>query len=216
MSDRVGACTRLVLVRHGVARDAAERCIGHTDLPLASDGASGIHALCAFASSVVVGPVRVVSSDLRRAFDSSAIIAATLGVPVAVDTRLREMNFGEWDGRRWSELEQADGERLRRWTDGWLTESPPGGERLSDVRRRAAEWLRDATSATDAIDQTIIIVSHAGWIRVAITQLLGRAWDDLFEIPVDHAHATVIDCRSSHAWLVAENAGPSTQALDAS
>ena len=50
---------------------------------------------------------RCVTSPLHRAADTAREIAAVLGVPVEVDDRLVELDYGEWDGRRLDEVERG-------------------------------------------------------------------------------------------------------------
>jgi broad specificity phosphatase PhoE len=204
MIGGAGARTRLVMIRHGRAEGADGRCIGHTDLPLSAHGRATIGDLSVLAPSVVLGSASLVASDLRRAIDSAAILGKALHLSVHSDLRLREMNFGEWDGCSWADLEQNDGERLRGWTDSWLDTAPPAGETVSDVEWRAEHWLRDAAAPLDHV-RTIFAVAHAGWIRVAVGLLLGRPVSRLFDTPIDHAHATIVDRFASSAVLVAEN-----------
>jgi len=201
---------RLIFIRHGRASGADGRCIGHTDLSLAAEGAEQIRALCPLLSAIVIGPVQVASSDLRRAMESAAILSAALGVDATLDSRLREMYFGDWDGRTWADLEQSDGNRLRAWTDDWLNDAPPNGERLIGLSDRAVGWLDEVLARDDSGGRTIIVVSHAGWIRVAVSLLLDRALSRLFELSIDHGHATIIDIDGTGPQLVAENVDASS------
>ena len=202
--------TRLVLLRHGEALGVAERCIGHTDVPLSPDGAAAIRRLVVDGLQSLTGTrsgnVRLVSSDLRRAFESAEILAAVTGCHPVSDARLRELDFGEWDGRSWSEIECSDAERLRSWMQRWTEGTAPAGESVGDLLRRARNWLGDTLTRQSA-GQIYVVVSHAGWIRAAVSHLLGYDIAHMFEIPVDHARATVIDVGDSGAVLVASNVG---------
>lgn len=188
--------TRLVLVRHGKALDVAGRCIGRTDVPLSAEGARAIRGLVENGIQSLDlrldGRTRLISSDLRRAVESANILAAAMGRCVEHDIRLREIDFGEWDGRSWSEIERADPERLRCWLERWAEVAAPGGEGVGDLLRRAAGWIGDIVTPRE-LDEVIVVVSHAGWIRAAVSHLLGRDIASMFDIPVDHASATIID-----------------------
>jgi broad specificity phosphatase PhoE len=76
---------------------------------------------------------------------------------------------------------------------------------VSDVERRAADWIGSELVLAADGDQTIFVVSHAGWIRVAVNLLLARPLTHLFDTPIEHARATIIDLYSSRVHLVAEN-----------
>jgi broad specificity phosphatase PhoE len=197
--------THLVFVRHGRASEIDGRCIGQTDVPLSPEGAASIRAFASTNGPQLTGAVEVVCSDLVRATDSAQLLAAALGTTVARDARLREMNFGAWDGRTWSDIEQLDRERFNAWLNGWIELAPPGGESLSMVRSRAVSWLSDTLDHGDPIARAIVVVSHAGWIRVAVSHLLERPMSQLFELPVDYAHATVLRSHAGGHSLVALN-----------
>lgn len=194
--------TRLFFVRHGRTVARQDQCIGHTDVSLSPDGAEMIRTLVA--DSLAVKVTRLISSDLRRATESAAILAATLGCAVERDARLREMNFGEWEDKLWSKIAQNDAKRFQSWTERWLDVAPPGGESAAELARRAAEWMTELLGAAEP-DARIVIVSHAGWIRGALTHLFGRDPAALFEIPVDLGRATVVDASAPGCVVVAEN-----------
>jgi len=189
--------TRLVLVRHGQAVGGDGVCLGQADPPLSPDGARAILALVTDPTGSVARRVnaagRVFSSDLARAAESARLIAAVGGVTVTHDARLREMDFGAWNGEAWSTIERRDPERFSTWMAGWTTEATPGGERLADVVRRAAEWLGEIVVGRTRPGETVLVVSHAGWIRAAVAHLQRAPMAQLFDLNVDHAHATVVD-----------------------
>jgi broad specificity phosphatase PhoE len=200
VTPRSGRQTRFIFVRHGAAVDVDGRCIGHTDVALSSHGADAIRALVndnhgAWPSGTQsLNGVRVVSSDLHRARDSATIIADALGVSVLIDPRLREASFGEWDGRRWSDVERSDGERLRAWMEQWSSGGrPPGGESVDDLARRVDDWLADTLSAPDDGADLYVVVAHAGSIRAAVCRLQRRPLERMFDVQIEHAHAIVID-----------------------
>lgn len=199
--------TRLVFVRHGRAEGAENRCIGHTDLPLSTQGVDALRELVAGEShaSTSAGGTRLFSSDLRRAVETADVIAGAIGCPVTRDARLREMHFGLWDGVPWTTIERDDAERLRTWMENWIAAAPPGGESAADLSHRAVRWTTE-TLATAAPDERIIVVSHAGWIRAALTHLLARDIAGMFEIPVEHARATTVDFSPSGCVIIAANA----------
>jgi len=117
-------------------------------------------------------PVRLFSSDLPRCADLAHGLGEKWSIPVHLDPRLREMNFGEWEGRHYDAIEAEDGERWHTWCTNWRTQAPPAGESLETFTGRVSRWLEDQRpTPTDAI------VTHAGVIRV-LRVLGGMTWDD--------------------------------------
>lgn len=181
--------TRVVLIRHGEAAGVSGRCIGQTDVPLSDAGAGAVRALADAMQEEITVPVRMVSSDLLRCTASAAILATSLGLHFATDRRLREANFGEWEGKAWDELERDDGPRLSAWMKDWTTVAPPSGESVPDLLARVRPVLDEWRMG----EGLILAVTHAGWIRAAITVLTDAPISGFFEIPADHAKATWID-----------------------
>jgi broad specificity phosphatase PhoE len=152
----------IVLIRHGqTAANAAGLLLGRADPPLTELGRRQ-----AAASARAVGEVtRVVTSPLRRARET----AATFGtrVPVDVDDRWTELDYGEFEGRPFGEV---PGETWRRWRRD-ESYAPPGGESLADLGVR----VRDACEhlARDGSAGDIAVVSHVSPIKAAVAWALG-------------------------------------------
>jgi broad specificity phosphatase PhoE len=170
---------------------------------LSDTGARDVAALAqTWNAQMMVRPTRIVSSDLARARESAAPFAARFGLCVEYDSRLREMNFGAWDGREWSEIERQDTARFQRWADRWTELAPPDGETVLQLRDRARSFLDgldrrynlapsgDDRAARD--DETVLVVTHAGWIRAALSLMLGEPASDMFSRPVDYARAFIV------------------------
>lgn len=181
---------RLILVRHGHAAGGDGRCIGHEDIPLASQGADAVRALAGRWSRDEHRPARIVSSDLLRARESAHILAATWGLDATTDARLREMSFGNWDGRRWDDIHAVDVGRVNAWSADWIHLAPPDGESGVQLAERARAALDDLLPlAMNGRD--VVIVGHAGWIRVAATLLLREPLTATFDRSIDYARAAI-------------------------
>ena len=196
----------VIFIRHGQVAGAAGRCIGQTEVDLTAEGHAAVRALAVASAErwTATGPgkPRLVASDLRRARDSAAIIGSVLGVRSEADRRLREMHFGAWDGHTWSEIEETDGARLRSWTESWWTTPAPGGEGVPDLARRADAWIATEARPGPHDARTLIVVSHSGFIRTALCQLLGYSLTRMFDLPVGYARATTVQVAAGSATLI--------------
>ena len=180
---------RLIFVRHGKAEGVEGRCVGHFDAPLSEQGVNEIQAL-SFSNA---DATEIVSSDLRRTQQSAQIIAQKLSLPFTTDARLREMNFGDWDGQMWSDLEKSDGARLSAWMEHWTRTAPPNGETVHDLVQRVQSSLGNIIASSIKTDRTIIIVAHAGSIRAALCQFNNIPLAKMFDIIVEHATAILVE-----------------------
>ncbi len=186
----------LSLVRHGVAAGAEGRCIGHTDLPLAPGARD---ALVRLANEWPrPRPPRLVCSDLTRARESAEVLATVWDhpLPVPTDPRLREMDFGAWEGRTWAELERDDAPAFGAWMAEWQTARVPGGEGFGDVIARVASWLGEQATGGGEL----VVVAHAGSIRALLVHARGLTRDEAFRVRVDHASVTRIEIGEPWPW----------------
>jgi glucosyl-3-phosphoglycerate phosphatase len=151
---------RLILVRHGQStHNAQARLQGQADPPLSDAGRAEAEllrpALARFAAD------RVVTSDLRRARETAAL----LGYPDArLDPRFREINVGEWEGRPLSEF-PAGPETA--WRGGPL--KAPDGESWEELQARVGAALDELIAAGG----TWLVVCHGGVVRAALSHVTG-------------------------------------------
>jgi broad specificity phosphatase PhoE len=188
----------LVLVRHGRPAGAEGICLGHHDLALAEDGRPALDRLAAdwraaadAGRATVPVPGRMVTSDLARTRASAEVLGEALGLTAEHDARLREMDFGAWDGRPWSELEAADGARLGAWMADWATVAAPGGEAFPDVAARTGAWLADLRAGPPPA-APVLVVAHSGSIRALLCGVMGWPLAQAFRVRVDYARATAV------------------------
>ena len=164
---------RIVLVRHGqTGHNLVDRFQGHLDVSLNEIG----RARAARTAELLAGvlrdehPVRLLSSDLSRATGSAAPLAELLGIPVATDPRLREIDVGAWQGLTRAEIATRWPDDFAAWQRG---EDVPvgGGESRRQAGLRTAEAVRQL--ATEQDGGTLVVVSHGGVLRGVIFVLLG-------------------------------------------
>ncbi len=113
------------------------------------------------------------SSDLARAAGTAEAILSGRLKEFARDERLRELNFGDWDGLTYDEICARDGERYRAWIDDPLP-SVPGGEGLGDLEKRVTSFLDEIAVNTEEKKRCFLLVTHAGPIAVALCRAAGR------------------------------------------
>jgi broad specificity phosphatase PhoE len=148
----------LWLVRHGQTDWNLEgRYQGQADVPLNSAGRAQAQALAVELAGKQFEAIY--SSDLARARETAAILAAPHGLPVRVDPRLREICQGDWEGMPATEICERYGMQI----DPSQPTSPdfraPGGESVREVADRASEAIQDIRDSYPS--GAVLIVSHA-------------------------------------------------------
>lgn len=162
----------ILLVRHTQTAVPAGLCYGRTDVPLADTFPAEAAAVRAALSPP---PWRLVSSPAARC----RRLAEFLGAPIASDERLRELDFGAWENRLWTELPRAETEP---WLADFVHRRPPGGESFGELAARAAAALADLTRSDDV--RPLVVVTHAGVIRALLARAEGRPLAEAFGTPV--------------------------------
>jgi broad specificity phosphatase PhoE len=161
------------LIRHGPTDWNAEgRFQGQTDVPLSEGGRRDARAI---ATALRDDRVRIIySSELSRAVETAKIIAAQSGAAVITDARLREFDFGRWEGLTWRQILEQNAELRNQLPTAARYYTPAGGESFPAVCRRAQSFLDDLT-AQSRDDGVTAVVTHAGVLHamLAVLQLNG-------------------------------------------
>lgn len=168
---------RLVIWRHGqTAWNVEHRFQGQTDVPLDEVGVRQAGA----AARVLVGlrPQVVVSSDLSRARDTAAPLAAACGLQVLEDARLQETNGGAWEGRRRQDLLESDRANYLAWLAGEGIRPGGDGEDRHVVGARVLAAIHDVLAKTSP-GRTAVVVTHGGAARAVLAPLLNRPFADI-------------------------------------
>ncbi|MDR1634162.1 MAG: histidine phosphatase family protein [Bifidobacteriaceae bacterium] len=185
---------RVVIWRHGqTAYNLEGRIQGASDIPLDDVGQG--QAQAAAAQLAILEPAAIWSSDLKRARETAQALASLAGLSVVTDERLREREFGAWEGLAVSEISLRWPELFERWRAGEDLPEIGMETRSSAAARISACVLEAADGAPD--DSTIVVTTHGGASVCGITGLLGLD-------PVDWLGLRVM--RNAH-WAVLEGGG---------
>jgi len=164
----------IYLIRHTQTATDPGLCYGQSDIALAnsfSDEALALHdKLPEFDEGC-----KVFSSPLTRCRQ----LAETFSGIVTTDARLQELNFGDWEGKRFDDIE-AD--VLQHWTGNFVTAAPPNGENFEDLYQRAGGFWEDLL-ATEA--EQVLVITHAGVIRALLARALNLPLANSFQLRID-------------------------------
>jgi broad specificity phosphatase PhoE len=162
----------LLLIRHAESSwNAAGRWQGHGDPPLSDRGRAQANALARELARETIDVL--VSSDLRRAAETAAILGQARGLQPELNPRLRELDLGDWEGLTSDQIEGMAGDDLRRLNDGDLDVRPGGGENLREIEQRAFSVVTELVDAHPG--RRLAIVTHLGVIRALLGKSRGSA-----------------------------------------
>jgi broad specificity phosphatase PhoE len=198
---------KLVLVRHGESEGNVVRLFTTTPMTLALTQLGRRQAREAAAViKAVARPSIVIASPYVRARDTGLIIASVLQLPFEIREGLHEREAGEFAGRPYDDIAQAEGfDPLQPWA--WV---PPGGESYEHVRNRVGPILDELVMRYR--DDDIVVVSHGGVMVAMWAHMTGR-WDDAPVPPncgillVEHRPGRYFEPRVLGEWDTPREAG---------
>ena len=182
---------RLLLLRHGqTTYNATRRMQGQMDTELSAEGVAQAERAAAHLGRRERGIHRIVSSDLRRAAETAEAAGRVLGIDVERDSRLRETNLGDWQGRTHGEIDgEYPGQRATWRHDA--TWAPPGGETRVEVAARMRAVVDELLDDESWPGSTVLLVAHGGAIAALTASLL--------DVPI--SHYTMFNGLRNTAWV---------------
>jgi probable phosphoglycerate mutase len=191
------ATTRVHLVRHGAHALIDRVLVGRMEgVALSQEGRRQARTLIRkFGTRRVTN---LYTSPRQRARETAEIIAEALGLTPEVTTRLDEINFGNWTGRTFRELD-AD-PAWRSWNEVRAWARPPGGETMAEAQARALRYISEVHRARPG--STIVMVTHAEIIRAVVLHCLAWPLDAWRGVEIAPASVTTLDIRPSGSALV--------------
>jgi probable phosphoglycerate mutase len=160
---------RLLLARHGQTewhRD--NRYVSRTDIGIDETGREQAEALARRAREE--SPALVLSSPLERALSTARPAAEACGLEPETDGRLRELDFGGWEGKTFEEIRADDPDRAERFLRS-AEHGFPGGEPLEDGAARILAVFGDLGRSHPG--ETVLVVAHNTLLRLGLCAVLG-------------------------------------------
>lgn len=145
-------------------------CYGQADVGLAENYQDSF-------SKIVVDTNygRVICSPLSRCVQ----LAQYLDLDFSTDHRLKELNFGDWELKKWDEI---DPDEFASWHHDYIHSAPPNGESLIDMQRRVLACLREQQEAFP--QGKVLWITHAGVIRIVASTAAKKPLSEMFNIKI--------------------------------
>ena len=190
--------TTIDLLRHGEP-EGGEMFRGHTDLPLTELGWQQMHDAL---DGDIVPWQRIVSSPLQRCCDFAHQIAGAHSLPYHVDDQLREISFGDWDGKSFEQVRRQDNAALNQYWQDVAAHTPPNGEVLSAFNARVINCWQQLLDRH--VGEHLLLVTHGGVIRILLAAVLDMPLTSITRLDVPYAclsRVQVYQTKSHPPWL---------------
>lgn len=180
--SRKNRSTLVFLVRHGKTPTTGQVLPGRAPgLHLAPEGEAQAEAAAERLAQLAFANPRarksritaVYASPMERTRETAAPIAAALGHKVKIKKGLLEADFGDWTGRKLSDLNsKPEWTQVQKYPSGFRF---PGGESFAEMQQRITGTIQDLTLAHTG--EAIVVVSHADPIKAAVADAMGTHLD---------------------------------------
>lgn len=192
----------IYLLRHGAVRspEDGKRYLGWQDVALSDAGLRQAETWAGYFSGLALDDIYC--SDLTRCLETARIIGTRCALEPKPFPVLREVSLGAWDGQRFQTVQSLYPQAFQERGDRIADHRPPGGESFRDLQARV--WPVFEAIARRCFGH-MLVVTHAGVIRVLLCRLLRMPLENLFYIGQTHGALNIIELRPGNRRIQAMN-----------
>jgi len=165
---------QVYLIRHTSPDIEKGICYGQADIP--ANAALFEQELEIIKSKIPANLEVYYCSPLKRCLH----LAEKMSARVLQDDRLKELDFGNWELKKWDEI-PAD--EIQPWMDDFVNQVPGHGENYSDLYHRSCDFL---TGLLQQPYKTAAIITHAGNIRSILSWALDLPLENAFRVNISY------------------------------
>lgn len=125
----------------------------------------------------------IISSPLERCSEFAESVAESVG-ELILDENFKEIHYGQWEGKTPNDIMENEGNLLKTWWKSPTLTTPPGAEDFYDFRSRVLKAWKELLEEHQG--ERVLLVTHAGVIRMILMQVLGMHEDNLFRLDVSY------------------------------
>ena len=163
----------LFVIRHTEVDNPENLCYGNIEMPLVKNYEKITKK---FFDNLPKNIEKIFSSPSKRCTD----LLECMNLEFSKRKELKELDFGDWEGRRWSEINKAD---LNTWMNDFIYKSPKNGEKMIDLYNRVIDFTKNIFTMNLS---KVLFVTHAGVIRALLSKGLEINLEDTFNIEISH------------------------------
>ena len=163
----------IFVIRHTEVYNPENLCYGNFDIPLMKNYKNKSKKIF---DNLPKDLDKIYTSPSKRCTD----LIKSMNLKFSEITELRELDFGDWEGKKWDEINQID---LNIWMLDFINNSPKNGEKMIDLYNRVIQFTE---SIVDLNFSKILFVTHAGVIRALLSNALNISLKDTFNIQINH------------------------------
>lgn len=134
----------------------------------------------------------IISSPLSRCLAFAETLAKQLSIPLEINDNFKEIGFGSWEGRTKDDIAVNDCDAYKRFQLDPVNNRPAGAEPLEKFSNRV--WHNMEKLAQDYSGKRLLLITHAGVLRVITSRTMGIALNDVYnQLKIEYAAS--LSCR---------------------
>jgi len=177
------------LIRHTQPQVEKGVCYGQSDVLVKDSFQEEVNKLLKHLPKTID---TVYASPLMRCQKLAKELKASSSIQT--DKRLMELNFGDWEMKKWDEIDQTE---LNKWMKDFVNVKVPNGESFTEMNTRVSSFAEELLKKEH---KTAAVVAHAGVIRCLVALVLEIPLKNAFKIPVDHSSVTKINVGTDNCF----------------
>jgi alpha-ribazole phosphatase len=167
------------LIRHTAVENPENLCYGFAEMPLRKEYPEDFKTL-----EIDDDYDMIISSPSQRC----CLLADYFKFDYQTDERLREMNFGNWELKKWTDIPE---EEINPWYKDFVNIKASGGENLLEMQTRVLNFWNALIQKKDI--HKVLIATHAGVIRLIVQTVLQFPLENMFSIQIDYGKKVIIN-----------------------
>lgn len=195
----------VILLRHGQPSDVLPKSfLGHSNPALNALGKQQAQRAAETIGSMVdsgllTSPATLWSSDLARAQETALPLRHRFSLDLQTSNLIREIDFGDWDGKTFSEVDAATGGAASAWFQDPSGSRPVHGEHLDEVFERVAGFAQNHLSRLPH-GETVLVVGHFGSLAMLTAWLLGINPSQALKVVLQRGQCGIIQAGHLRYW----------------
>ncbi|MEZ5384659.1 MAG: histidine phosphatase family protein [Prosthecobacter sp.] len=183
--------TQLYFIRHGEVEEKYHKVFGGSriDMALSPLGQKQAQAVAGWLKDVNLD--KIYSSPMLRVQQTLGPTAQQRGIEPVLMSGLREVDFGDWTGNRWDEVQSKFGVSAFDWLEIIESNGIPNGEPVQEIMSRVRECLLSIVNAHP--HQKVAVFCHGGIIRVMIALLLEMPLMRMAHFNIEYGSISVVE-----------------------
>ena len=194
--------TTLILIRHGeTSYNRDRRYQGYRDTSLTRKGKRQTRETALRLRNEPLDAIY--SSDLKRTRYMAEIINSYHSLKINILPELREIDFGDWEGKTYNEIQREWKGLLSGWEKEPSKIKIPNGESIQELAKRTRTIIKKIISAHS--NQKVAIITHGGPIRIILMDALGLGADNWWKTITSNGGISIIKYQSKRAKVLLQN-----------